>query len=488
MRQLLLCLLVVLVPNTAIPGTEDRPNIIIIVADDLGWHDVGYHGSEIPTPHLDRLAREGMRLEQHYVFPVCSPTRAALLSGRYATRFGLDRPTNGRVFPFDTVTLAKALQGVGYTTALVGKWHLGSRPQWGPNHFGFDHSYGLLAGGCGPYCHRYQAGPFSRSWHRNGQFLEETGHVTDLLTAEGLRFIEANHDRPFFLYLPYTAPHIPLDEPDKWLKANQHIEDPGKRLYAAAVTHLDDAVGQVAAKLKQLKIEGKTFVLFFSDNGAHGPDRNDREFKGQYPNLQISGNNTPLRGGKGFLYEGGLRTPALVWWPGRLKSAQVNTPINVVDWMPTLCTLTGCRVQDDPKWDGRDIWPVLMDHATNETRTFYWGTTRWVQGQRRSLEQALRHGDWKLIVDWQGNSELYNLARDPQEKQNLAQRHPQRVIELKKRLAQASQRDNDAVVADSPAVTSKTILKEPKRKPKILFLQATGSGSGDAFTLENVIE
>jgi hypothetical protein len=223
------------------------PNVVVIVADDLGSGDLGYRGSQFRTPHLDRLAAEGVRLEQHGVFPVCSPTRAALLSGRYPTRFGIDTPTNERVFSFDTVTLATALQSVGYQTALVGKWHLGSKPEWGPNHFGFDQSYGLLAGGCGPYCHRYQAGLFSQTWHRDGQLIKEAGHVTDLITREAVRFIEAQRDGPFFLYLPYTAPHIPLDEPELWFEASRHIENPGKRLYAASLSHLDDGIGQVVA-------------------------------------------------------------------------------------------------------------------------------------------------------------------------------------------------------------------------------------------------
>jgi arylsulfatase A-like enzyme len=253
-----------------------KPNFIVIVADDLGWADLGFQGSRISTPHLDQLAAEGLRLDQHYVFPVCSPTRAALLSGRYAGRFGCTMPTNNRVFPFDTVTLAAALQSVGYRTALVGKWHLGSKAEWGPNHFGFDQSYGLLAGGCGSYCHRYQAGPFSQTWHRDGQLIEETGHVTDLITREAVRFIETHRDRPFFLYLPYTAPHIPLDEPEPWLEANRHIADPGKRLYGAGVTHLDDGIGQVVAALQRLQLDRNTLLVFFSDNGAHGSDRNDR--------------------------------------------------------------------------------------------------------------------------------------------------------------------------------------------------------------------
>src|SRR3990172_7279849 len=177
-----------------------QPNFVVIVADDLGWNDVGWHGGRLQTPHLDRLRREGLELDQHYVSPMCSPTRAALLSGRYASRFGVTSAQNQRVFPFDTLTLPPPLKQAGYETALVGKWHLGSLPDWGPARFGFDHSYGSLAGGCGPYNHKYKKGPYTDTWHRNGQPICEEGHVTDLIADEAVRWIETRSARPFFLY------------------------------------------------------------------------------------------------------------------------------------------------------------------------------------------------------------------------------------------------------------------------------------------------
>ncbi|MFO0135024.1 MAG: sulfatase-like hydrolase/transferase [Planctomyces sp.] len=196
----------------------DRPNCVFIMADDLGWADVQFHGGTVPTPHLNRLLAEGQELTQHYVAPLCTPTRTGLLSSRFWSRFGVTKPQNPRVFSADTVTLPKALQAVGYDTCLVGKWHLGSHPDDGPQHFGFEHSYGSLAGGVGPWNHRYKEGPFSETWHRGGQLLRESGHVTDLLCREAVDWIEARAtDVPFFLYVPMTAVHLPVKEPEETL-------------------------------------------------------------------------------------------------------------------------------------------------------------------------------------------------------------------------------------------------------------------------------
>ena len=198
-------------------GAPAKPNIVIIVDDDLGWADVGYHGSAFRTPNIDRLAETGIELDQHYVAPMCTPTRAALLTGRYWSRFGNTSPSNTQVLPFDTVTLATALRSSGYETAIAGKWHLGSKPEWGPRKFGFDRSYGSLAGGVGPWDHRYKKGDYSSTWHRNDKLIEEEGHVTDLLAAEAVQFIHAEHRGPFLLYVPFTAVHTPLDEPETFL-------------------------------------------------------------------------------------------------------------------------------------------------------------------------------------------------------------------------------------------------------------------------------
>ncbi|HCQ78867.1 MAG TPA: arylsulfatase, partial [Verrucomicrobiales bacterium] len=169
-------------------NARSQPNIVFIIADDLGWADVEFHGGNTPTPNLNQLLAEGVELRQHYVAPVCSPTRAGFLTGRYWSRFGITTPINNQGLPFETMTVAKALSKAGYSTALIGKWHLGSKPEWGPNHFGFEHSYGSLAGGIAPYNHHYKKGPYSVTWHRNHKLIEEEGHVTDLLTNEAVKW------------------------------------------------------------------------------------------------------------------------------------------------------------------------------------------------------------------------------------------------------------------------------------------------------------
>lgn len=193
-----------------------RPNILIIVADDLGWADVGYHGARIRTPNIDRLVATGVELDSHYVQPVCTPTRTALLSGRYPSRFGPHTltPSNLRALPKGTETLASALKSVGYSTYLSGKWHLGVRPEWRPNHYGFDHSYGSLSGAVDPWTHKYRPGPLERTWHRDGQLIDEEGNATELVAAQAVEWIKAKRS-PWFVYVPFQAVHIPVDAPPK---------------------------------------------------------------------------------------------------------------------------------------------------------------------------------------------------------------------------------------------------------------------------------
>ena len=442
LRLTMLAVVVALGWWVAPAGAADRPNILVVVADDLGWADVGFHGSRIKTPHLDELARTGVVLNQHYVAPVCSPTRCALMTGR----FGINSPEARRAMAWDTVTLAVAMKSAGYDTAMMGKWHLGSLPQWGPNKFGFDHSYGSLGGGCGPYDHRYKTGPFTHTWHRDYDLIEEQGHVTDLIAAEAIRWLEARGDRPFFLYVPFTAVHIPVAEPKQWMDYNSQIEDSSDRRYAACTSHMDDAFGKILAALARLGKRDNTLVIFFSDNGGSTGARNDDQ---KYPNPEqydpgpCGGRNEPLRGKKGELYEGGIRVPALVHWPQRFKPGAFNVPIHVADWMPTLCGLVGYHATADLKWDGRDVWPLLEGRKPVGPRTLYWVGTS-------ARSSAVRQGDWKLIVyrDKKLSDELFDLGRDPYEKANLAPRLPDRVAQLKQVLAEQAARDNDALVPD----------------------------------------
>lgn len=429
----------------------DQPNILFIIADDLGWADVAFHGGNVPTPHLDRLRSEGMELRQHYVAPVCSPTRAGFLTGRYWSRFGITTPINTRGLPFDTVTLARALREGGYRTALVGKWHLGSKPEWGPNHFGFDHSYGSLAGGVTPWSHYYKKGPYSKTWHRNGELINEEGYVTDLLVEEAVEWIETqNGDQPFFLYAPFTAIHLPIREPQEWLdRVPKEITGEVPRHYAACIMHLDDAVGRIVAAIDKAGKSENTLIVFTSDNGGSAAENNDTK----YPNIgddcpygALTGNNLPLRGKKGDLYEGGTRVPTIARWAGVIEAGTTTeTPLQIIDWMPTFCAFAGVEADAvQLKWDGVDIGPVLMGMGGIPERTLYTAGTRF-------RAQSLRDGDWKLIrfnADNGGEArfELYNLAEDPNEKVNLAQSHPDRLAELRAKLEAAAAGDNDAVV------------------------------------------
>jgi arylsulfatase A-like enzyme len=429
------------------------PNFLLFLADDLGWADVPWHGSPAKMPHLAKLAREGVRLEAHYVHPMCSPTRAALLSGRYASRFGVTAAQNQRAYPWDTVTLASALKASGYETALIGKWHLGSKPNEGPQKFGFNHGYGSLAGGVTPYTHRYKEGEFSVTWHRNGELIEEEGHVTDLIAREAVQWLEQRGNKPFFLYVPFTAIHVPIAEPEKWQQANAHLTDPAQRLRAACASHMDDAIGQVLAVLDRKQLRTNTLVLFLSDNGAHGPSPNQGgPYPGDYGPLRVGNDNLPLRGYKSGVYEGGIRTPGVARWPGKLAPGEVHTPLHAVDWMPTLCALAGAKPTGDLKWDGMNIWPVLTrQEKAPLPRTIYSAGT----GFRSA---ALRHGDWKLIVSRAAegkkgpkqspSEELFNLASDPGETKNLAAEKPDVLADLKQRLATISARDKDAVAND----------------------------------------
>ena len=425
------------------------PNIVFFLIDDLGWADVGYHGSPFPTPNIDRLAAQGVELNQHYVAPVCSPTRSALLTGRYWSRFGVNSPQNNQALPFSTVTMASALAKLGYQTAISGKWHLGSKPEWGPKHFGFDWAYGSLAGGTGPYDHRYKKGPFSITWHRNHQLIEEEGHVTDLISKEATGLIKTfDPDRPFFLYVPFTAVHHPIDEPEFWLSRVPKSVPEERRAYSACVMHMDAAVGSIMAALEHKELLENTIVVFSSDNGGDGgiADSDTALYPGENAKGTVLGANHPLRGHKGQVYEGGIRVPAIASWKGTWKPRKVETPLHVVDWVPTLTALAGYRPEKDLKWDGRDIRSVLEGAGSTGDRELYFKGP----GGRQF---ALRDGDWKILLhaaskDAPEKMELFHLGRDPNEKTDLAgaAQHKSRLAALRTKLDAQRARDDDAVV------------------------------------------
>lgn len=407
----------------------ERPNILVIVADDLGWADVGYHNPEMRTPNIDSLVRTGVELDYHYVQPVCTPTRVAFLTGRFPSRFGnhCTQPTNDQALPFGTPTLASLLQAEGYDTALVGKWHLGSKPEWGPNHYGFNYSYGSLAGLMAPYDHRYRLTrpEYSQTFHRNHHFISEPGHSTELVAKEAIKWIEKERHQRFFLYVPFFAVHVPLTEEPRWWSKNEHIPSVDRRLFAAATTHMDDAIGRIVDALQRTGQRENTLIVFFSDNGGM-TNHEGEKYPPPDPPLANFSSNEPLRGQKAQTYEGGIRVPAFANWPAILEPRKVATPLHVVDWVPTLARLTGVDNFTGPT-DGMDIWSLLTNHQqTWPQRTFYWV----VQEDRSWV--ALRHGDWKLVRHRQDPWELFDLAADPSESVNLAKQFPLRLKNMKK--------------------------------------------------------
>ncbi len=445
------------------PGSRAaRPNILFILADDLGWADVSYHGSPIRTPVIDRLVSEGIEMDRHYVCPMCTPTRVSLLTGRHPGRFGAHAtvPSNTPVLPDGYETLATILRNDGYDTGLFGKWHLGSSPQFGPNHYGFNTAYGSLAGGVDPYNHRYKRGEFSVTWHRNGELIEEAGHVTDLIAKEAIGWIESCK-RPWFCYVPFTAVHVPVKAPQAWLNKYEfetYDDDPLKdrsfKKYAAYASHMDYAVGQLVEALERTCQRENTIVVFASDNGAinrcplHETDR----YPGWQEESPLLGSNLPLRGFKAQLYEGGIRTPTVISWRGVLEPRKMEHPVHIVDWMPTFLKLAGCPPQENPQWDGQDIWPLITgEKGQTEERCFYWNF-------RGGAELGVRYGDWKLICRQRGDEreiELYNISEDPLEKRELASSHPKIVDQLleliyeQRKFDDSSKRDD----VDSPLVS-----------------------------------
>jgi arylsulfatase A-like enzyme len=361
---------------------------------------------------------------------------------RYRTRAKRGEGRDGaRVFPFGQVTLASSLKSVGYHTALVGKWHLGSKPEWGPLHFGFDEAYGALAGGVNKYTHLYKEGVYQKSWHRNEQLIDEPGHETDLLAADAERIITTKRDQPLFLYLAFFAVHIPIQEPPERVAAYNDVfgeSESHQRHYAACVSHMDEAVGRVIAALHRMHMRDNTIVVFASDNGAPQGWRG-KEYGPNIPPMPTLGSNRPLRGWKGEVFEGGIRTPALINWSGHIKPGSLEQPMHIIDWLPTFAQVAGYPAGPDLKLDGVNVWPMLTgEKADVGKRTLY----------LKKKASALRHGDWKLIVEGR-SAMLFNLVDDPGEQHDLAAAHPDVVAQLQALLKEQHSLDGPPVMKAS---------------------------------------
>ncbi len=411
-------------------GSPPRPNIVYIVADDLGHKDTGFHGSDIMTPNLDKLARTGAVLERFYAQPMCTPTRAAFMTGRYPYRYGLQTgviPSNGQYgLAIDEWLLPQALKEAGYATAIVGKWHLGhaDRKYW-PRQRGFDYQYGPLLGEIDYFTHEAHG---VMDWYRNNEPVKEEGYATTLLGEDAVRLIESHDAKtPLFLYLTFTAPHAPYQAPQKYLDMYANVTDPGRRAYAAMITAMDVEIGNVVAALERRKMRDNTLVLFQSDNG--GP--RSAKFTGEVDMSKstIPADNSPYRDGKGMLYEGGTRVVALANWPGHVRSGgAVDEAIHTVDMYPTIANLAGASMANVKPLDGLDVWQTIVEGKPSPRSEVVYNI--------EPSQAALSQGNWKLV--WQttlpSKAELFNVAQDPGEQVDLAQQNPQKVAELKQRI------------------------------------------------------
>lgn len=450
MRHVLVLFLAVILPvPSADAARAARANILFIVADDLGYGELGcYGGKDVPTPHLDKLAASGVRFTNGYVTaPFCAASRAALMTGRYQTRFGFEfnpigakNVAPGVGLPVEEETIADRLRKAGYATALVGKWHLGGTAPFHPQRRGFDEFFGFLHEG-----HYYVPPPWEgvTTWLRrkalpdgsqgrwvspdgrivwsthmghsepeydtdnpllrSSQPVDERGNLTEAFTREACDFIERHREQPWFLYLAYNSVHSPMQGDDEWMAKFAHLGDMHRRIFAAMLGQLDDCVGRVTAKLRETGAERKTMIVFLSDNGG--------------PTKELTSSNAPLRGGKGELWEGGIRIPYIVSWEGVIRpSRMVDTAVSSLDAHATALEIAGASAKE--KLDGVSLLPLLEGETTPLPRTALF----WRVGRR----SALRQGDWKLIREG-GEWQLYDLAHDIGETTDLAAKEPQRV-------------------------------------------------------------
>lgn len=429
-----------------------KPNILVILADDLGYADVGFNGCrDIPTPNLDQLARQGVRCTSGYVtHPFCSPTRAGLLTGLYQQRFGHENnpawlpQSTVAGLPLSQTTLPQVLKRAGYVTGCVGKWHLGAHPQFHPNRRGFDEYFGLLGGG-----HVYTPGArgsveYQIPMDRNGRPEPLAEYLTTVLGREGSSFITRHKGEPWFLYLAFNAPHTPLQVADPLMGRVKHITDQTRRGYAGLIVGLDDAVGVVMDALKESGQVDNTLVFFLSDNGG--------------PIGVTHSDNTPLRGAKGDVFEGGIRVPFVVSWPGRLPQRKdYAQPVISLDVFASAVALAGANVPAGHTLEGKNIVPYLAGEQTGIPH----GRLFWRAGGGAKF--AVREGDWKLVGWENSRTQLFNLAADVGESKDLAAARPEVLARLSQAYADWD-KDNVAPLFESPqASRPKAVKKAPAK-------------------------
>lgn len=421
--RVLTCATLGVVCSAAEGADTRRPNVLVIVGDDMGYADVGFHGcKDIPTPHLDALAASGVRFTNGYVSgPYCSPTRAGLLTGRYQQRFGHEFNAGGgnTGLPVSEKTLADRLKAAGYMTGAVGKWHLGSAPQFYPQQRGFDEFFGFL-GGANAYLPQ-RGGDSVPNILRGTEPVQETEYLTDAFGREAVAFIERHKAEPWFLYLCFNAVHTPMHADDARLKKFAGIADERRRTYAAMMSAMDDAIGNVTDKLRSEGLEENTLVVFHSDNG--GPTMASTTVNGSA--------NAPLRGSKRQTLEGGVRVPFLMSWKGRLPAGKAyERPVIQLDVLPTALAAAGIGVSNDARLDGVNLLPYLTGGESGPPHAeLFW---------RFGEQMAVRRGDWKLVRYGENTKvapnetwpKLYNLADDIGESRDVAAGHPDIVKEL----------------------------------------------------------
>lgn len=421
-----------LVPAKVFAAEPSKPNVLIIYADDLGWGETGVQGcQDIPTPNIDSIAKNGLRCTQGYVAATyCSPSRAGLMTGKYPTRFGheFNAITRKSGLSLAETTLADRLKKLGYATAAVGKWHLGDGVEYHPTKRGFDEFYGTLANT-----------PFYRPTNFIDSQISPDVHAiddpefytTDKYAERSVDWLERNRDKPWFLYLPFNAQHAPLQAPKKYLDRFPSITDEKRKIFAAMMSSMDDAVGAVLGKIRALGQEKNTLVFFIGDNGG--------------PTQSTTSKNGALRGFKMTTFEGGPRVPFFVQWKGTLPAGQdYNLPVMNLDVLPTCLAAAGSPVDSSVGLDGLDLVPFLTGKNTaSPHETMFW---------RFGEQWAVRHGDWKLVVSkgGSGKAELYNLSKDISESDDLATSEPTRAADLKKRYDAWSAQQAEPTVKDLP--------------------------------------